>query len=308
MKTVRNTYLIALLGLCTLGLTAPGCTDSESTTPDDGRTMRFAAYYPGQEAAQASRATASGFEHSDVLGLYVTDATGTLQLGGNEVNNASMTYDGSAWKPGTTVYWNEGKQYNVYAYYPYIANPNSVEDCTFAVQTDQSTERTSEALGGYEASDFLWASKKGVAPSADPVPLTFKHRMSQLKVTLVKGTDYDGDLPDNKDMAVYVHNTITDCTVDFASGFVTKDPRAAGQTIRACAVGDHAFAAIVVPQRVETILPLVEVVMKGVSYMVESRFNFKMGIQHNMTVTISKNPEQIKIEIGGEITDWEKDN
>ena len=43
--------------------------------------------------------------------------------------------------------------------------------------------------------------------------------------------------------------------------------------------------------------------MKGVAYLVESRFVFKPGIQHTITVVISKNPEQVKIEIGGEIED-----
>ena len=60
-----------------------------------------------------------------------------------------------------------------------------------------------------------------------------------------------------------------------------------------------------VPQRLTNQVPLVEVVMKGVSYMVESKFVFKPGIQHTLSVTISKNPEQVKIEIGGEIEDWE---
>lgn len=65
------------------------------------------------------------------------------------------------------------------------------------------------------------------------------------------------------------------------------------------------YTAIVVPQRLTNQVPLVEVVMKGVSYMVESKFVFKPGIQHMLSVTISKNPEQVKIEIGGEIEDWE---
>ena len=59
------------------------------------------------------------------------------------------------------------------------------------------------------------------------------------------------------------------------------------------------------PQRIDNSKPLVEVVMKGVAYLVESRFVFKPGIQHTVTVVISKNPEQVKIEIGGEIENWD---
>lgn len=46
--------------------------------------------------------------------------------------------------------------------------------------------------------------------------------------------------------------------------------------------------------------------MKGVSYLVESSFLFKPGIQHTVSITIEKNPEQVKIDIGGEIEDWEE--
>jgi hypothetical protein len=69
-------------------------------------------------------------------------------------------------------------------------------------------------------------------------------------------------------------------------------------------LGDQKYAAIIVPQRLNNRQPLVEVVMKGVSYLYESRFLFKPGIQHNVLLVVSKNPEQIKIEIGGEIEDW----
>lgn len=309
MKTnISPLSIIALFCLYLLCYLVSSCS-SDETVPganDDGA-MRFTVLHPGQQTAdKAVKATDKSFENSDVIGLYVTDDTQPLQLGGNEVNNASMTYDGSAWKPATPVYWNNGKHYNVYAYYPYIVSPASVDDCAFAVQTDQTTARTAEGPGGYEASDFLWAARTGLAASKDPVQLTFKHRMSCLRVLLVTGADYEGQLPDEKEIAVYVHNTVADATVDMASGIVTKNPYKAASTIQAKPLGNYKYAAIVVPQRVDKNLPLVEVVMKGVSYLVESRFQFKMGVQHTIMLTISKNPEQVKIEIGGEITDWEK--
>lgn len=65
------------------------------------------------------------------------------------------------------------------------------------------------------------------------------------------------------------------------------------------------FAAIVIPQRIDNRMPLVEVVMKGVSYLVESKFLFKAGTNHLVNVIISDNPEQVKIEVGGEKGDWQ---
>ena len=169
---------------------------------------------------------------------------------------------------------------------------------------DQTTAREGNSLGGYEASDFLWASSKNVTAGDGAVKLTFAHRMSKLNVRLVRGEDYDGELPEEAE--VYVHNTVPSATIDLSAGFVTKNPYGMARTIRATKTGIYQYSAILVPQRIDNSKPLVEVVMEGVAYLVESRFVFKPGIQHTITVVISKNPEQVKIEIGGEIEDWDK--
>ena len=104
---------------------------------------------------------------------------------------------------------------------------------------------------------------------------------------------------------MYVHNTVPSATIDLSAGVVTKNPYGTARTIRAMKTGAYQYSAILVPQRIDNSKPLVEV-MKGVAYLVESRFVFKPGIQHTITVVISKNPEQVKIEIGGEIEDWDK--
>lgn len=51
-------------------------------------------------------------------------------------------------------------------------------------------------------------------------------------------------------------------------------------------------------------MSLVEVVMNGVSYFYESKFQFKPGTEHLVNLIISNNPDQVKINIGGEIKDW----
>ena len=176
-------------------------------------------------------------------------------------------------------------------------------DLPFSVALDQSVTSTDSGLDGYEASDFLWAMGQNVTASNSPVSLSFKHRMSKMVVRLIKGKDYDGDIPE--DAEVYIHNTVPSATIDLSVGIVTRNTYGTAQTIKAKKVDKTQYTAIVVPQRLTNQVPLVEVVMKGVSYMVESKFVFKPGIQHTLSVTISKNPEQVKIEIGGEIEDWE---
>ena len=66
----------------------------------------------------------------------------------------------------------------------------------------------------------------------------------------------------------------------------------------------HISSAIIVPQRIENRMPLIEVEMKGVSYLFESKFQFKPGVEHLVNLTITENPEQVKIDIGGEIKGW----
>jgi len=36
----------------------------------------------------------------------------------------------------------------------------------------------------------------------------------------------------------------------------------------------------------------------------EGKISYKPGYRHTITVTLDKNPEKIKIEIGGEISGW----
>ena len=45
----------------------------------------------------------------------------------------------------------------------------------------------------------------------------------------------------------------------------------------------------------------------GISYLLEDTFQFKPGMQHTLSLTINSNPDQIEIEIGGDIEDgnWE---
>ena len=286
-KIVYMTALAATGALC-------ACHKTEMQA-DDHR-MRFHAEYPS-----ATRATASAFESGDVMSVYVTEYDGEvpapLQISGNYANNVKVIFNGSAWTPEYPVYWTNSK-FDVYACYPYIANPHSVDECDFAVALDQSAPKSGSALGGYEASDFMWAKSTGITQMAS-VPLTFRHRLSRIIVNLVKGSEYDGDIPD--DAVVRILNTVPEATIDFASGFVTKHPYGTEKIITANKLETGVYAAIIVPQRFDTRRPFIEVVAKGVSYMVESSFVFKTATQHTVNLTLDNAPDKVKIEIGGEI-------
>ena len=285
-------FVMAILGLA-------ACSDDGEQQYKDARhtPMTFTVTHPSQ-----TRATATDFENGDRIGLYVAQADAPLEIGGNLVNNETLTRNGSSWTAARTLYWDDGT-YNAYAYYPYMQGVSSISDQPFSVSTDQSTAKTATALGGYEASDLLFASTKGIKASASPINLTFKHIMSKIKIRLIKGEDFEGEMPATAD--VYIHNTVPTATVDLQAGVATRYVKGTRQTIKAQQEGAYSYSAIVVPQRIDNRQPLVEVVMKGVSYLFESKFVFKPGVEHLVNLVITDNPDKVKIEIGGEIENWQ---
>lgn len=288
--------IFGFITLCFLSNTACETTkgsDNGMLVPEDG-IMTFNVVHPAQ-----TRATDAGFETDDCIGLYITEQNLPLESAGNYVTNSKLTYDGSIWTPEQKIFWND-KSYDIFAYYPHQSPVTTISDLPFEIASDQTTKE------GYEASDFLWATRKNIGGSQEPVNLIFSHRLSKMNIRLIKGDDYEGELPEKAE--VYIHNTVTSATIDLNVGIVTSNRYGTSRSIKAKKTNKQLYSAIVVPQRINNRQPLIEIIMEGVSYMVESSFVFKSGIQHSITLVISKNPEQTKIEIGGEIENWESQN
>ena len=258
--------------------------------------MTFDVIHPSQ-----TKATATEFENGDKIGVYIAKTDMPLEVGGNTLNNEQLTLTSGTWTPNHNLFWDEGT-YNAYAYYPYM-NVTSIEDQPVSVATDQATAETNSTLSGYEASDLLYARTPNVAASTSPVTLSFKHVMSKLTIRLVKGEDFEGEMP--TDAEIFIHNTVPTATFDISAGIVTRDVKGKKTTIKARQESDFQFGAIIVPQRLDNRVPLVEVIMKGVSYLFESKFLFKPGVDHLVNLVITDNPEQVKIEVGGEVENWQ---
>lgn len=291
-----------------LALTA--CQERSQQLEVPAREMKIAVLAPGVH----TKVSAESFEADDRIGLFVTDyledATPMpLQISGNRATNVAATFDGTAWNPAKTVYWGSGKS-DVYAYYPYIENISEIDNQFFAVSEDQDTQRSEAGLGGYEASDLLWAKAEGVSSAGGAVTLPMKHLMSKLTVRIVAGEDYIGSLP--SDASVLLHNTVTGARIDFAGGSVVKDPYSGAKSINMKKLGVRnfdgvdavVFEAIVVPQMLETSVPLLEINSKSVSYLLEDSFNFRPGVAYTYTATLNTSTTAIKVEIGCEIEDW----
>ena len=298
-KDLIKSVILALLSLWVWSCNHEEAVAPEAEAPADVRhtPMTFAVVHP----AQRVRVVNDAFEDGDQVGVFVHATDTPLEIGGNLVNNEALTCNGGNWTASRPLYWDEGT-FNACAYYPYVRSVGSIEDLPFSISTDQQAD-AGNGMDGYEASDFLYARTEGVSASDSPVRLTFGHIMSKLTVRLIKGEDFEGDMP--TDAEVYVHNTVPSATIDLNAGVATRYVRGTNATIRARQESDFIFSAIVVPQRVDNRVPLVEVIMKGVSYVFESRFQFKPGVEHLVNMVISDNPDQAKIEIGGEIQDWQ---
>lgn len=285
------------VALSLLGLAS--CSNDDSTeAPVSAKEtpMTFDVVHPSQ-----TRATATDFENGDKIGVYIAKADMPLEIGGNALNNEPLTLTSGKWTPGKNLFWDEGT-YNAYAYYPYM-NVTSIEDQPVSVATDQSTAETNGTLSGYEASDLLYAKTSNVAASTSPVTLSFKHVMSKLTIRLVKGEDFEGEMP--TDAEIFIHNTVPTATFDISAGIVTRDVKGKRATIKARQESNFQFGAIIVPQRLDNRVPLVEVIMKGVSFLFESKFLFKPGVDHLVNLVITDNPEKVKIEVGGEVEIWQ---
>lgn len=298
---MKRNYIYMVYALV-LGLVSCQQNELGSEMPTNDGVMRF------DVATPLTRVADGAFEAEDKVGIYVADyidatTPAPLQISGNRANNEALIYDGTAWTPERTIYWGEGKS-DVYAYYPYF---NEVEDVTaqpFSVATNQDAE------GNYEASDFLWAKAEGVSQAGGEVSLALKHSMSRLVVKLMAGEDYVGSLP--ADATIHLHSTVTDALVSLANGSVVKDPYGGAHSIKMHNLGIRTFAegeavvyeAIVVPQMLETSVPLLEINSKSVSYLLEDMFNFKPATSYTYTAVLNTSTTSIKVEIGCEVEDW----
>ena len=303
---MKRIYLTLLLAVA-----AVACQEEilQPELPVSDGQMRFNLTAPGVQ----TKAFGNAFVASDKIGIYVTDYDDQtpmpLQVSGNRANNMSMTYNGTVWTPRKPVYWGEGKA-DVYAYYPYIESITDVNAQPFTLTLDQNSKRDGETLGGYEASDLLWAKATGVSQEDGTVNLAMKHILSKLTVKIVAGEDYVGSLPE--DASVLIHSTVPSVKIDFETGSVVKDSHSGAQSIKMKKLGLRTsngvnavvYEAVVVPQMLETTVPLFEINSKSVSYLVEDSFNFRPGIAYTYTVTLNTSTNAIKVDIGCELEDW----
>ena len=278
---------------CAAALSALAGCSKQAVQEKDEAVMRFIPSLPG------TKATDSAFEAGDSFGIYaveyVGDTPAPVQLSGNWANNSKSTYDGKVWTVSPKIWWKDDARFDVIAYYPYDPEPQSVDDYIFEVKADQRTD-------GFTLSYLMWAKARGVEKAGGDIELNFKHKLSRLDINLIKGEDYEGELPATAE--VRIMNTVTTASMDLERGEIEKNPYGTTGTIKARQWEAGRYSAIIVPQKLLYQVPLVEIIVNNVSYLVSSKFIFEAGIRHTMNITLSSDPNKVVINIGGGISGW----
>ena len=313
MRTIINNSLFCLLAI--VAATLCGCSDSifEDEAQNDGGSIRLAADI---EQLAVMRVNDCGFCDGDMMGVYVVDYEGgnpgTLKLKGNRGDNVRYTFDEAAnkWTGAYELYWKDGHTpVDVYGYYPFAA-PESIEDYQFEVQKDQSKASSSDEMGGYEASDFLWG-KVDEAPTSSVIRLPLSHRMSNARVTLLQGTGFTAEEWAATEKIVLVQNVARKASINLANGTVSKtgevEPTA---TLPSC-VGNE-WRAIVVPQTVPQGAALFSITIGGTPFKFTrpNDFEYKAGHMMNFSIRVDKQKEsgQYKLTlVSASVSEWESD-
>ena len=311
--------IIRLLALLTVLWTAGACTDDYpgSNGQADGQGQRITLSGETEQVA-VTRVNDSGFCDGDEIGVYIVDYQGNnpgdLQTNGNRGTNVRHTFDeaGNQWESAYDIYWKDGQTHiDVYGYYPY-GSPEDVNAYAFEVQKDQSTESTSNGMGGYEASDFLWGKAANVAPTENTIRLPMYHRMSSPRVTLVEGEGFSSGEWATLEKSVLVRNIRTGALINLADGSVAATGEVSPTGIIPY-VKDNVFRVIIVPQTISAGTVLFTITVDGTVYNFsrEEAFTYVSGKMHNFTIQVDKRVEtgDYTFTLAGEsITAWENDD
>lgn len=314
MKRVKHT-LLYLLAVGAMLLT--GCSDDffgDKTEQHDSNRIQLS----GDIAQLAvTRVNDNGFCNGDVMGVYIVDyegnKPGTLKVNGNRGDNVRHTFDepNYKWNSAYDLFWKDKHTHiDVYGYYPF-ANPESIEDYQFEVQKDQSKATENGEMGGYEASDFLWGKVSDVAPTTSVIRLPMAHRMSNARVTLIKGSGFAEGEWANLEKIVLTANVARKASINLSTGEI-KTAGAAESTMTIPSRTNDEWRTIVVPQTVAAGTTLFSITIGGVPYKFTKNeaFTYVSGKMMNFGIKVDKQTGSgaYKLTLVSEsITPWEND-
>lgn len=314
MKRVKHT-LLYLLAAGAMLLT--GCSDDffgDKTEQHDSNRIQLSGDI---DQLAVTRVNDNGFCNGDVMGVYIVDyegnKPGTLKVNGNRGDNVRHTFDepNYKWNSAYDLFWKDKHTHiDVYGYYPF-ANPESIEDYQFEVQKDQSKATENGEMGGYEASDFLWGKVSDVAPTTSVIRLPMAHRMSNARVTLIKGSGFAEGEWANLEKIVLTANVARKASINLSTGDI-KTAGAVENTMTIPSRTNDEWRTIVVPQTVAAGTTLFSITIGGVPYKFTKNeaLTYVAGKMMNFGIKVDKQTGSgaYKLTLVSEsITPWEND-
>lgn len=313
MKRLTSSLLVSAI------LLLVGCTDRYDSYSEGNVENRKICLGASIDQLYQTRASATGFADGDQMGVYIVDYHGdnpsVLLPRGNRGDNIRYTYHeaNNSWEPAYELYWKDKTTHvDIYAYYPFsVVFPENTSEWPFSVQSDQSLEAKGTSLCTYEQSDLLWGKATDVAPTAEVINLSMRHRMSSLRIELVEGSNFANGEFAQKEKTVVVKNTKRSATVDLSTGTVTASG-SAKSSITPYRNGNQ-YRAIVVPQTIAANTTILDINMGGQLYSFKKAesVEFTSGRMYTFTIRIDKRDDTGEYKftlIGESILPWENDD
>lgn len=307
-STRVGTSLIAII------LVLMACSEKDLTEYDTGTAlpMEFCAAYPVQ-----TRTTDNGFANGDRIGIFVADysddvpeslADGTLRA-----DNMPFTYDEAKgkWTGSQTLYWkNQNTAVDVVGYYPYSGTIDNPTAFSFSIDARQDRTATETRLGGYEASDLLWAKSVKALPSDGTINLSFKHLMAGMTISLEMGEGFDETKWAMLQKRVMVNHAATSTTVNLETGSV--EPTGQGDASVFTLPYGNGFRAVVIPKTYEAGSEILTISVGDQSYKLtkEDIVTLQSGKMHKFSIKVDKRQDAgdyVFTLVGESISTWMDD-
>ena len=243
-----------------------------------------------------TRLDSDGFDGGDAFGVYTT----TGKMGPNKKlapENAKYIYKNGtieAADDNNMIYWEDGKDLDIYAYYPYYSGSENKTQHLFTLPTDQSNE------SNYYKSDFLRATEEDVAKNASPVEMTFFHLMSKVSVTIT----HDSSITDFDSLAkeLTIENVVGTAKINLSTGVVTPGSSADKKITAFLMDSDNAsFSAIMIPQGASNVKFRLK--LGNDYYSSTMSINYESGKEYKYTFTVTKNEGALSLK-STNINEW----
>ena len=287
-------FIVSSLTIC--GLLTACLSEPDFEPVEEGNGIEIS--LDGSIKQVATKVTAEGFETGDALGLYAVNyedsnqTPGTLLVEGNQADHVKyiFNFENWQWTPVKKVYYKDiNTNVDLYVFYPYV-EPSSIEEYNFEVQKDQSKAKTQTSLGGYEASDFLWAKVENVAPTEGKIKVQLDHKMAGIHVVLAEGTGFEEGEFALIAKSVLATGVTRKTSINMATGTVTPVGEAQATGIVMCPQTDGSFRAVVAPQTVASQASLFSITVEGLTYKFrkDADFTYEAGKVNKFTIKINR--------------------